>query len=214
MLKIEIDGLEEKDGFFYAICKCGKQSRFTHKTTAVSLIKRGNCRYCKRDYRSVNDGEYKIYQNNNGKWCSTCSGCGIEQAYSRKEHAKQSSLGDFQCKKCVAQAKGFSKNTPVGDRKRLFNKFRKCAIIRGIEWSITEEQMYRNYTGKCNMTGWDLNTSYLKATASLDRIDNSKGYTEDNIQWVHSRVNLAKNKYPIEEFVSMCKAIASHYTGI
>lgn len=210
MVKIEIDGLEEKDGFFYATCKCGKQSRFTHKATAVTLIKRGTCRYCKRDYRSVKDADYKVYKNDSGKWCSTCSGCGIEQAYSRKGHAMQSSLGDFQCKKCVSLARGFSKNNPVGDRKRIYNKFKKSALIRGIEWNLTEEQMYRNYTGKCNMTGWDLTTGYLKATASLDRIDNSKGYAEDNIQWVHSMVNLAKHKHPLDSFVAMCKAVASY----
>jgi hypothetical protein len=51
--------------------------------------------------------------------------------------------------------------------------------------------------------------TYADQTASLDRIDSSKGYEIDNIQWVHVMVNMCKNKYPQDKFVEMCKAIAS-----
>ena len=37
-------------------------------------------------------------------------------------------------------------------------------------------------------------------TASLDRIDSSKGYTEDNIQWVHKDVNQMKMDLPEQRF--------------
>jgi len=49
---------------------------------------------------------------------------------------------------------------------------------------------------------------YGTCTASFDRIDSSKSYEVGNIQWVHTMVNMAKNKYPQEKFIEMCCAIA------
>jgi hypothetical protein len=42
-------------------------------------------------------------------------------------------------------------------------------------------------------------------TASLDRIDSSKGYVEGNVQWVHKDVNRMKNIFNQEYFIDMCK---------
>lgn len=47
-------------------------------------------------------------------------------------------------------------------------------------------------------------------TASLDRIDSSKGYTKNNIQWVHKDINVMKNKYNNEYFIQTCKRIAQN----
>jgi hypothetical protein len=50
--------------------------------------------------------------------------------------------------------------------------------------------------------------SYGSCTASFDRIDSTKPYDADNIQWVHTMVNMCKNKYAQGRFVEMCKAVA------
>jgi hypothetical protein len=47
-------------------------------------------------------------------------------------------------------------------------------------------------------------------TASLDRIDSSKNYTLDNVQWVHKVINIMKNELPQEQFVEWCKTITKH----
>ena len=52
-------------------------------------------------------------------------------------------------------------------------------------------------------------TSKNKATASLDRIDSTKDYTLDNVQWVHKDINRMKNVYTQEYFIEMCKRVAS-----
>lgn len=49
---------------------------------------------------------------------------------------------------------------------------------------------------------------YGNCTASFDRIDSSEGYTQGNVQWVHTMVNMCKNKYPQVDFIQMCKAVA------
>lgn len=45
-------------------------------------------------------------------------------------------------------------------------------------------------------------------TASLDRIDSSKGYELGNIQWVHKDINIMKNKFTNEHFIAMCNLVA------
>jgi hypothetical protein len=187
---------------------CNKQICYSFKDSALKMLNRGSCRNCKKDYRNV-IGEIPVYKNLEGKWCKTCSGCGKEQAYTRKDHAKQSYLADSQCKNCVSQSKGFSNNRPVGDKLRLFNRFSKLAKSRNIEWNLSLEEMFSSYNEKCSLTGWDIDISYLNCNASLDRIDNDKGYSLDNIQWVHTMVNMCKNKYKEEDFIKMCEDIAN-----
>jgi hypothetical protein len=50
-------------------------------------------------------------------------------------------------------------------------------------------------------------------TASLDRIDSSKGYTLGNIQWVHKWVNLMKQDMTDQEFIEWCKTITNFNTS-
>ena len=47
-------------------------------------------------------------------------------------------------------------------------------------------------------------------TASLDRIDSSKGYTIDNVQWVHKKVNMMKKDMSDSEFIAWCNEISSY----
>jgi hypothetical protein len=154
----------------------------------------------------VNDGKFNIFRRQDGKWCSNCSSCGIEQAYTRKDHAKQSSLSDWRCKKCNAKDKAFSANEAVGSKQRIFNKFKKSAKSRSMVWDLSIDDVFRSFNGKCALTDWDISLDYKQGTASLDRIDSNQGYILGNVQWVHSMVNMCKNKYDQERFVQMCVA--------
>lgn len=207
MLAIQDSRVSKKEQAWFATCVCGYQNKYSSKDKALKMLERGSCRHCKKHYLNVGDN-VGIHQREDKKWCSNCSGCGAEQAYTRKDHAKQSTVADWQCKKCVARSKGFSKNMPVGDTARLYNKFRKSANMRKIKWSINIKDFENCYDGFCALTGWEISMSYQKTTASLDRIDSNKPYEVGNIQWVHSMVNMSKNKYPQDEFIKMCKAVA------
>jgi hypothetical protein len=46
-------------------------------------------------------------------------------------------------------------------------------------------------------------------TASLDRIDSSKSYNKNNIQWVHKDVNKMKWAFNQNHFIKFCKLIAN-----
>lgn len=94
----------------------------------------------------------------------------------------------------------------------------KCgAKNRNLEFSITIEDMEdllikQNF--KCKLSGLDIVIGYgiekHEKTASLDRIDSSKGYTKDNIQWVHKKINWMKYNFSETEFIELCKKVYLH----
>ena len=93
------------------------------------------------------------------------------------------------------------------------------AIKRNLEFSISQQYAWRIFQRqkqKCCLTGWEIQltsfsskTKHLQ-TASLDRIDNSKGYIKGNIQWLHKHVNQMKHKYENEYFIKMCLSVAKN----
>ena len=58
------------------------------------------------------------------------------------------------------------------------------------------------------MTGMYISLEYKEQTASLDRIDNSKGYEVGNIQWVHKEINMMRGPLPIDRFIELCGFVA------
>ena len=99
----------------------------------------------------------------------------------------------------------------IGDlSQKYFRRLEKGALNRNIKFEIDKEYSYSLFKGKCNISGLDitLNRDVSKQTASLDRIDSSKGYIPGNIQWVHKDVNLMKNKFSQDYFLKICNLIA------
>lgn len=90
---------------------------------------------------------------------------------------------------------------------------------RGIEFTISREYLWSLYikqSGKCAISGVDIdfakNTKEFRdrvETASLDRIDSSKGYVEGNVQWVHKIVNSMKMTLSNDELIKWCNIIAN-----
>lgn len=89
---------------------------------------------------------------------------------------------------------------------------------RGLEFSILIEDSYNLFLAqekKCKLSGVDitlypLHCNQSDSTASLDRIDSSKGYVDGNIQWVHKCVNTMKQDMSDQEFIGWCKKISYH----
>lgn len=93
------------------------------------------------------------------------------------------------------------------------------ASKRGLEVAVTIEDCWRQYQlqeGKCAISGVSIEFAVkagnlTEQTASLDRIDSSKGYTTDNIQWIHKDVNKLKTNFDQQSFVRWCKIISEHW---
>jgi hypothetical protein len=105
----------------------------------------------------------------------------------------------------------------------LMTYLKRKAKERNLEFSVTSEelwQLFLNQDGKCALSGVSLflsteinkqhNLNRKEMTASLDRIDNDKGYTLDNVQWIHKTVNLMRRQYSIEEYVYWCSLVADY----
>lgn len=81
--------------------------------------------------------------------------------------------------------------------KCTYSGYKVKAIKRGLEWNITPEDieaLWIKQGGRCLQTGVQLSCGNNKHnhTWSLDRIDNNKGYTPDNVQLVSKFYNMVK----------------------
>tara|TARA_Y100000310_G_C20445312_1_gene698109 strand:- start:235 stop:624 length:390 start_codon:yes stop_codon:yes gene_type:complete len=91
---------------------------------------------------------------------------------------------------------------------------KRNAQKRNLPFEITIQQAWELFLAqgrKCALSGKTLQFHTLAGssdcTASLDRIDSSKGYTINNIQWVHKVVQLMKWDAQQDEFIHFCKQI-------
>jgi hypothetical protein len=69
---------------------------------------------------------------------------------------------------------------------------------------------------RCALTGMELSfgghiRDFQGCTASLDRIDNSRGYVDGNVQWVHKHINMLKHAFDQQYFIRLCKAVADYH---
>lgn len=123
------------------------------------------------------------------------------------------------CQKCMrvgeknASWRGY-KDIP----QHVFGIMCRAAKVRDLPVEITIEDLQAQWEkqgGKCALTGLPIRIGSHTAgrVASVDRIDNKRGYAKDNIQWVHKDVNLMKNKFDEEYFLEMCKRVVEHHAA-
>lgn len=105
----------------------------------------------------------------------------------------------------------------VGDLSgQYWRTLERGAKERNLEFNITKEYAYNLFleqSNLCALSGEPI-TLYksfkyrrTEQSASLDRIDSSKGYIEGNVQWVHKRVNFMKGAMGEGEFFHFVKKI-------
>jgi hypothetical protein len=98
----------------------------------------------------------------------------------------------------------------------VYNSIRHKAVERNLKFEISIKDMYDMFISQnklCAISGAPIKFKINhkdEQTASLDRIDSSKPYTKDNIQWVHKKVNTMKWNIKQNEFIEWCKIIAKN----
>ena len=96
---------------------------------------------------------------------------------------------------------------------RLLTQIRNSAKIRGIEHAVSDKylwELFLKQSRMCALTGVELvfdSSHSEKNTASLDRIDSTKGYVNENVMWVHKDVNLMKHTFGLDYFIDLCGKI-------
>ena len=94
---------------------------------------------------------------------------------------------------------------------KVFSKIKRDAKLRNIEFKLTISylnDLFIKQNKLCSLSGLLLESTYNNMTMSLDRIDNNKGYIEENVQWVHKDINMMKRIYSQDYFIYMCKLVA------
>lgn len=95
----------------------------------------------------------------------------------------------------------------------LYDKTKNNATRRNIEFTITKEDIAKKLKkGKCEISGikFVLNTLQKHPfKPSIDRINNLKGYTPDNIQIVCQIYNFAKNTFSNKDMEKLSLAITT-----
>jgi hypothetical protein len=99
---------------------------------------------------------------------------------------------------------------------------RHSALARGLELTITQEYawgLFQKQGGRCALSGVEITLCPHRAlqladsgneTASLDRIDSTKGYVPGNVQWIHKDLQRMKWQFPEDQFFRWCATITQY----
>jgi hypothetical protein len=91
---------------------------------------------------------------------------------------------------------------------------RRNAEVRNIDFNLTIEllwSLFLKQERRCAYSNVELkfpsSGKVHDGTASLDRIDNEKGYLPNNVQWVHKDINLMKRALTEKNFLDFIEKI-------
>lgn len=181
--------------------KISYRNKYTLLPTSVIGNKYGKFTVLKFDRRAKNNAFY---------FCR-CS-CGKERIVGLKslKEGKSTQCGECNRKSRFVGYKEISGTYIKSLKTKAFQKDRDFEVSLKYLWGLFLKQKRR-----CALSGIPIVFSYSFAdrcktqTASLDRIDSSKGYVKSNVQWVHKRINAMKNNMSDTEFMQWCCSVCS-----
>ena len=86
-----------------------------------------------------------------------------------------------------------------------FISYKQNARSRGLGFFLTEEEFLSFWGTPCHYCGDEV------LTIGLDRVDNSRGYSMDNVVSCHEFCNKMKLTLSHDEFVSVCRKVAARF---
>lgn len=198
-------------------CKCGIEKILSSQNIRKSI----SCHKCamERISEKLNPGDvFGIWvlvapaQPKNGqRWLCKCS-CGKECVIPLRTLNSGTSTGCFECGRI--KLRKFVNGIPQW----LITQTKRSAKNRDLEFNLSIEylaKVFDKQDGICPLTGFKLKFSTApkkseETTASPDRIDNSKGYIEGNVRFVHKIVNKMRNNMSDEEFLKWCRCVVNY----
>lgn len=213
-------------------CDCGHEAIFSESYINKSTFSK-SCRSCAQIKRRNEDGDrvynvgdiimnLEILKIHNGKYVSytvKCTECGnIYHTGHSILNRKSKSIGTGHCHKCFTldmkskkKCKMLTKNISLIQ----YNKLKRQADLRGIEFDVTPQYLESIFSGYCYFSGIELKIGTYSSSngirdlgnSSLDRLDSTKGYLEDNVAWVYKPINVMKNTLTTDEFLNLCEII-------
>lgn len=147
------------------------------------------------------------------KKCVTCKRSKKLHLFNSSRNCKDGKAN--RCRSCEKKRDNNYRRTARGAASKLLKSIKQRCIKKGFKPpEITiNDIMDRLENGKCEVTGRRFDVAYKSKyfynpfTISVDRIDNSKGYSKDNIRYVMYWVNAARGIYDIEDFKKWVKGV-------
>lgn len=109
-------------------------------------------------------------------------------------------------------------------RRFLFTTKNNRSKKRNLDYNLTVEYLYdlwNSQSGLCALSGRemllprdssDMNFHKMKSPwkASIDRLDNSKGYIQGNVRFISVIANYAKNIYSDDDVIEFCRSVSEY----
>ncbi len=148
----------------------------------------GNSKYC------LNENCQKLRRKkNNIKYRKSIKNINYVKRYN-KEHCEKIKL---------RKAKRYNKNK--NNKQYQFNKYKSNAIARNLQFELTIDNFKKYWKQPCYYCGDKIET------IGLDRVNNDKGYTIDNVVSCCAICNYMKRNLSKEDFINKCKKIVNNY---
>lgn len=215
--------------FWKCRCVCGTESSIS--AAALKSGRSRSCRKCavvtKRKRQAENlvgkvFGKWTVLHRYIGKLTNIYWVCKCECGLTKPVNGSHLRLGkSVSCRKCCER--GFNKKKICS---KIWYKVKRGASPRGILVDLGEELeakeflynlLYEKQKCVCALSGLSIGIAntidgdrHGETTASLDRIDSSKGYTKDNVQWVHKWLNMMKCNLSEKQFIELCGAVVRY----
>lgn len=93
----------------------------------------------------------------------------------------------------------------------LASKIKNRSKVKQYDCEVTYElltKLFALQNGKCALSGLPMTFDSPLDVPSVDRIDSTLGYTQNNVQLVCWKVNKMKSNLTQDEFIALCRLIA------
>ena len=160
----------------------------------------------------IEDNFYKDNYSNHLHVKCECS-CG-NKSYQRLDRISKRITKS--CQNCSIYLKERNHRNLSEMTSKMLSILKTRSKTRGLDFNIDMEylnNLYYKQNMKCKLSNIIININPINndlksITASLDRIDNSKGYIKGNVQWLHKRINIMKGNLNELDFIEICNLIA------
>jgi len=206
-------------------CQCGcgnKALRTTHQLKSGAAKNCGCIRWNSANLIDRRNGmltilrRTEIRKNRSFIWECKCD-CG-KIVYRNSNQLLHGNLRSCGCRNRKSKARNYRWSGHGDISGTIWGQIKRSAQIRGISFSIDIQDawaLFLKQDGRCAITLLPIKFPSLfdhRCSASLDRIDSSKGYESSNIQWLHKEINRMKGTLSQLNFVEMCKNVAQNYS--
>lgn len=216
---------ETLDGVLYKRCsKCNEllpfnTDFFSKKTKGTRGLDSG-CISCRKKEWAEKNKPVIIRPNDKGEYF--CYKCGSFKSLDSFYKDTTNKYRKGHSTICIECSQSMRKNSYLNRsiEKYLFSTYYRCSRRERIRGGICDFdktyllELYNKQKGKCAITGIDMTyeagSGKKYNTISLDRIDSSKGYVKDNIQFVCYMVNVMKLNQSMEDFLFLCKQVVEY----